>query len=115
MSCFPLCELSMCDNAVKIAEATGDVKLHVYKGSLSVCSYDLSDTGGDIILTDTEILDFADTAHVFTLQLRQGGDIINIMYRDCSDIPQEADAIRLKFNDCENENTELYEFCNPII
>jgi len=111
MSCFPLCELSICDNAVLLTSVAGDVTMNVRKGSYAVCSYEITEVGGDIMLTDTEILDFADIAHVYTIELKQDGTIIPILYYDCDNVQQSSDAVRIRFNDCTSVNNELNEVC----
>lgn len=111
MSCYPLTELSICDTDVLLTSVEGDAVLYVKKGSYSLCSYDIVNTGGDLFLTDTEILDFGDIAHVFTIQLKQNGTILPILYYDCDGAQQSAEAVRLRFNDCTSVNNELNEVC----
>lgn len=111
MSCFPLCELSICDTDVLLTSIVGDATLLIKKGSYVQCSYEITNVGGDIMLTDTEILDFGDVAHIYTIQLKQNSTIVPILYYDCDNVQQAADAIRLRFNDCTSVNNELNEVC----
>ena len=112
MSCYPLIELSICDNDVLVANSSDDAVLHVRKGVKTICSYDILTTSGHLKLTDVEILDFGSINGVYTLQMKNSAnEIIPFEYTDCTGTPQVADAIRVRFNDCVNINSELNEVC----
>jgi hypothetical protein len=110
--CEPIIELSICDKNVKIAENVQDLKLIVYKGSERQCTYELTSIAGDIVLTDTEILDFGNTSSTFKLQLRyEDNSPASFIYFDCAGNETETDVIRLRFIECGELNDVLNEIC----
>jgi hypothetical protein len=109
--CFPLLEASICDTNLLLAHSLNDCVLRFKKKGQS-CSIDLPSQGGEIYLTDVEILEHFDNVNLFQLQLTDtAGTIIPIEYINCDGNFDSGNTIKLQFNDCENENDVLYEAC----
>lgn len=112
MNCEPIIELSICDKNVKIAENLQDLTLIVYKGNQRQCNFEILSVAGDIVLTDTEILEFASTAHTFKLYLRYADNTrANFQYFNCEGDEMLSDVIRLRFVECVEQNYVLNEIC----
>lgn len=114
--CEPVCQLSVCDTEVLLTDTNHnneDFKLLVWKGNKRICDYELtSDNTGKIYLTDTEILEFSAEGQTFKIQLRDSeNNVVDLDYFDCNGNEQKADKVRIKFIECEVENTALYETC----
>lgn len=109
--CYPLLEASICDTNLLLAHSLNDVVLKFKKKGQS-CSINLPAQGGEIYLTDVEILENFDNANIFQLSLTDtNGTIIPIEYIDCEGNFESANIIKLRFNDCENQNDILFQIC----
>ena len=109
--CLPLLEASICDTNLLLAHSLNDCVLR-FKKKGQACSIDIPAQGGEIYLTDVEILEHFDNANVFQIQLTDtAGTIIPIEYINCDGNFDSGNSVKLKFNDCENENDVLYEVC----
>jgi hypothetical protein len=113
MTCEPIIELSICDKNVKIAENVNDLTLIVYKGNQRQCDFELPSIDGVISLTDTEILEFATTAHTFKFQLRdpQTNEMVDFEFIDCNGFEMLANVVRVRFIECGEQNDVMYEVC----
>lgn len=110
--CEPIIELSICDKNVKIAENIQDLTLIVYKGNQRQCSFEIPSIAGDIVLTDTEILEFGSTAHTFKLYLKYADNSrANFQYYNCEGDEMQSEVIRLRFIECGELNDVLNEIC----
>jgi hypothetical protein len=109
--CFPLLEASICDTNLLLAHSLNDCVLRFKKKGQS-CSIDIPAQGGEIYLTDVEILEHFDNANVFQLQLTDtAGTIIPIEYIDCEGNFNSGNSVKVTFGDCEFQNGILYENC----
>ena len=112
--CEPNCQLSTCDDGVKIGESLVPLYLLVWKGNKRLCDIEITpELNNDLLLTNDMIIDFADEVSTFKIQLRTSNNApTDIMYKDCSGTNQVAETIRLKFNECDITNFHLNEICN---
>jgi hypothetical protein len=109
--CEPIIELSICDKNVKIAENDQDLNL-IVKGNQRQCNIELASIAGDIVLTDSEILEFATTVHTFKMQLRHlDNSPADFDYIDCHGNSHKAETIRVRFVECGELNDVLNEIC----
>jgi hypothetical protein len=109
--CYPLLEASICETNLLLAHSAIDCILS-FKKKGQTCKINLPEQGGEIYLTDDEILANFDNANIFTLTLTDvTGTIIPIEYINCAGSFDEANIVKLKFNDCEFTSDVLYESC----
>ena len=111
--CEPKCQLSLCDNDVKIATSTVPLFLKVWKSNVRLCDIELiPKPNNDIVLSNDDIIDFGAEGTTFKIQLRDSNnEVVEIMYKDCNGTDKLAESIRLSFNECETQNDVLNEIC----